>query len=100
MTTIKILEHAGAFAENKDIARKIRMETVLPALELGDSVTFDFSEVTGATQSFIHALISDLFRKFGNEILDRLDFKSCNETIRKVITIVCDYMQEAEKDDH
>jgi hypothetical protein len=96
MTCLKIFQYAGAFAENKDVACKLRVEVIEPALEKGDVVALDFAEVSGATQSFIHALISELFRKHGGEVLDRIDFKNCNNTIQKVITIVSDYMQEAE----
>jgi len=44
----------------------------------------------------MHALISDLFRHYGNDVLDRVTFKSCSETVKKIITIVADYMQESE----
>lgn len=46
------------------------------------------------TQSFIHALISDLLRKYGSAVLDRIEFQSCNDTVKKIIIIVVDYMQE------
>jgi|GEM_PF-2545415 len=57
-------------------------------------VILDFEHVDAATQSFIHALISDILRKYGNNALDRIAFKSCNDTIKKIINIVVDYMQE------
>ncbi len=94
MKPIVILEKAGVFAENKDIAREIRLRDLLPALEFGEEVTLDFGGVEAATQSFIHALLSEIFRKHGNNVLDRVAFKSCNETVRKVIGIVVDYLQE------
>ncbi|KKW47788.1 hypothetical protein A3C21_01955 [Candidatus Kaiserbacteria bacterium RIFCSPHIGHO2_02_FULL_59_21] len=93
--TVAVRPLAGAFAENKDLARDIRLQKILPALERGEIVTVDFADVTGATQSFIHALVSDLFRKYGNDVLDRILFKNCNETVQKVITIVSEYMQES-----
>lgn len=96
MTTLSIFDHAGAFAENKDIARKMRVESILPALEMKQTVTLDFAQVSGTTQSFVHALISELFRKFGSGVMDQLNFKNCNETVQKIIILVCDYMQEAE----
>lgn len=95
MTLIKIFKEAGPFAENKDIARDIRLNDLMPALEKRKNVILDFEKVEGATQSFIHALISDLIRKYGNEVLDSIQFKSCNETIKGIITIVVDYMQES-----
>ncbi|NNN05331.1 MAG: STAS-like domain-containing protein [Elusimicrobia bacterium] len=91
---IEIKARAGAFAENKDIARDLRLREIIPALEKKESVELNFSGVDATTQSFIHALISDLLRKYGAEVLDLIEFKSCNDTVRKIITIVVDYMQE------
>lgn len=96
MKTIYLKELVGDFAENKDIARDIRINTLTPIISRGEKVTVDFSNVSGATQSFIHALISELFRVYGNGILSLISFKNCNSTIQKVITIVTEYMQEAE----
>lgn len=95
MIQIKLFKKVGEFAENKDIARDIRVKKIIPALEKNKNVILDFEKVNGATQSFIHALISDLIRKYGNEVLDKISFKSCNEIIKKVITIVINYMQES-----
>lgn len=92
---IKFYKKVGQFAEDKDLARDIRLEQIIPALDKGGEVVLDFENVEGVTQSFIHALISDLIRKYGDEILDRISFKSCNETIQKIIAIVVDYMQES-----
>ena len=92
---IKIMDLAGAFAENKDLAREIRLNKIIFALEKNEEVILDFDGVEGATQSFIHALISDVIRKRGIEVLDKIYFKNCNETVRKMISIVVDYMQES-----
>lgn len=95
MKRIEIRSRAGAFAENKDIAREIRLKELVPALEIDEDIILDFTGVDAATQSFIHALISDLMRKHGSGVLDRIEFKSCNKTVKKIITIVADYMQES-----
>ncbi|KKP69198.1 MAG: hypothetical protein UR66_C0001G0080 [Candidatus Moranbacteria bacterium GW2011_GWE1_35_17] len=94
MKNIKLFERVGSFAENKDIARDIRIKEIIPAIESGKRVVLDFSNIDAATQSFVHALISDLIRKYGNDILDKIDFKSCNKNVQKIIMIVSDYMQE------
>lgn len=95
MKIIPVAELVGTdFAENKDIARDIREGQLLPALAAGDDVAIDFTGVTGATQSFVHALISEPMRRYGNDALDKMAFKGCNETIRQIITIVVEYMQE------
>jgi len=98
MNTIFIFDHAGEFAENKDVARALRIEQIMSAIEKGQTVVLDFAKVSGATQSFVHALISELFRQFGVSVLDRLEFKNCNETVKKIILIVCEYMQEAQSE--
>lgn len=94
-TIIKIYDKAGDFAENKDIARDIRLNEIIPALEKQEKVVLNFEKVSTTTQSFIHALISDIFRIYGFDVLDRIIFKSCTETVKEIINIVIDYMQEA-----
>jgi hypothetical protein len=94
MIIVKIHDHAGSFAENKDAARVIRKDCILPALGRAEEVVLDFEKVDAVTQSFIHALISDVLREYGVEVLDRIAFKSCNETTRKIVSMVVDYMQE------
>ncbi len=95
MMEIKIVTITGSFAENKDLAREIRLTKIIPALEKNKEVILNFEKIEGATQSFIHALISDFIRKYGAEVLDKISFKNCNETVQKIIGIVVDYMQES-----
>ena len=92
---IKLNEIVGEFAENKDLARDIRLNIILPALERNEKVILDFENVKTTTQSFVHALISDLIRKRGIGILDNVYFKNCNEIVRKIISIVTEYMQDS-----
>ncbi|MEA3558728.1 MAG: STAS-like domain-containing protein [Candidatus Thermoplasmatota archaeon] len=85
----------GAFAENKDKAREIRLEQIIPNIESGNEIILDFEGIDSATQSFIHALISDPIRKYGDEVLDKILFKNCTNEVKKVIEIVVDYMRES-----
>lgn len=94
MKEIELFPKTGNFAENKDVARELRIKEIIPVLKNHQVVILDFNKVDSATQSFIHALISDIIRKEGYEIIDRLNYKNCNDTIKKIITIVTDYMQE------
>ena len=99
MITIDLYERVGSFAENKDAAREIREALVRPAVSDGEEVTLNFAGITLATQSFIHALISDLIRSFGIEVLDKLLFKNCSEAVTTLINVVCDYMQDGLAED-
>lgn len=94
MITIKLFDKTGSFAENKDIARDLRKKEIMPALDNGEEVIIDFSGVESTTQSFVHALISELIRN-DYEVLEKISFKSCNDNIQKIITIVTDYMEES-----
>lgn len=93
--TIKMFEKTGRFAENKDAGREIRVTKILPALQQGEEVILDFDRVESATQSFIHSLISDALRQHGPQALDRIKFKSCSPTVKEMIGIVVEYMQDA-----
>lgn len=93
---ISIRDLAGTFAENKDIARDIRLQSIEPVLARNEEVILDFDGVSGATQSFVHALISEQIRKHGDDVFDRLLFKNCSPVVRQVIEIVADYMRESE----
>ena len=91
---INLFESVGSFAENKDIARGIRINSIIPALDRNEKVILNFDKIESTTQSFIHALISDIIRIKGIEALDKIFFKNCNNKIKKIIEIVVEYMQE------
>lgn len=88
---IRIFDLAGAFAEDKDAARKIRVENILPSLQKSEAVVLNFGKVAVATQSFIHALVSEVLRSQGEKALELLEFKSCNPTVKSVILTVIEY---------
>ena len=96
MKVIELFPLVGSFAENKDKANRIRIDEILPAIQNGEEVVLDFIGIGSVTQSFIHALISDLLRRYGGEVLDILLFKNCNAEVQKIISIVVEYMQESE----
>lgn len=96
MIEIKLFQIVGEFAENKDLARDIRLQQIAPALDDNQDVVLNFEGIQAATQSFIHALISDLLRKYGNDVLDKIRFKNCTEIVQKIINIVVEYMQESD----
>lgn len=94
MNELKIFNYTNDFAENKDIARQLRLETIEPILKSGKEIIIDFENVTSATQSFIHALVSQTLRDFGVDILDKVQFKNCNDRVQTIIEIVVEYVQD------
>lgn len=93
---IKIRKYAGDFGENKDAARDIRINYIMPVLKKGETVKLDFEGMSGATQSFVHALISEAIREYGDDVYDRLLFVNCSDVVKEIVGIVADYMQESE----
>lgn len=98
MITIQILQRASSFAEDKDLAADIRERDLKPALDRGQNIRLDFKGVEGATQSFVHAMLSELIRKRGAGVLDKVEFSQCNPTVRSVVEIVVEYSQLGEGD--
>lgn len=94
MIEIKLVSYVDSFAENKDLAKDIRLNQIIPSLDKKEEVVLDFEGIDSTTQSFIHALLSDLFRRYGADVLDNICFKNCNEIVQKIINIVISYMQE------
>lgn len=88
---ITISEAAGGFAEDKDAAREIRLSTILPSLDNRKPVVLDFAGVGGATQSFIHALISEGVRRYPETALELITFKACTPAVKSVIRTVIEY---------
>lgn len=94
MNKIDIFKKAGKFAENKDIARDLRVGILIPALKENQDIILNFEGVDTTTQSFIHALISDAIRQYGNDSLDKITFHRCNDTIQQLVKIVIEYTEE------
>jgi hypothetical protein len=90
-TTIIIKTTVGELAEDKDYARSLRISKILPALEFGGKIVLDFKNVGYVTQSFIHALIGEALKRYGEDVLDQFEFKNCTEQLRTIIGLVVDY---------
>ena len=94
-TIIELKKLVGEFAENKDIAKKIRVNQIMPALAAGKAVVLDFSGISGTTQSSIHALISESIRQFRDMALEKIEYKNCSDIVKEVVKTVSEYMQES-----
>jgi hypothetical protein len=85
----------GDFAEDKDAAADLRERLIRNALAGGQRVVLDFKGVRVATQSFIHALLSDVLRREGEAVLDRLVFQGCTKSVKGIIETVVQYSLES-----
>jgi len=88
---LSVHSRVGGYAENKDIARDIRIKHILPALAAKFPLVVDFTDVQDATQSFIHACISEAIVKFGEDALKLLEFRGCCSVVKSNIRTVVEY---------
>jgi STAS-like domain of unknown function (DUF4325) len=88
---IEIPGGSSGFQEDKDLAKTIRQEQLLPALAKSEDVVLDFRLVGSATQSFIHALVGGALQQYGEVILDHISFQDCSAQLRNVIELVVNY---------
>lgn len=91
---LKMREHVGGFAENKDVGRELRRTVIEPAIDSGAAVEMDFRDVAVATQSFIHALLSEAIRQAPDKALGLMSFKNCSPAVKSTITLVAEYTQD------
>lgn len=88
---IKLKTIVEGFAEDKDNAKQIRTKDLLPTINKKQKVILDFKNIKYATQSYIHALIGEALKKYGENVLNLLEFKNCSPQIKSVIELVVDY---------
>lgn len=84
-----------ALAEDKDDAKRLRDERILPALQAGHTVELDFAGVELATQSYVHALISEAVRRTGDGVFDLLKFRNAGPGVQNVVVAVFEYTRTA-----
>lgn len=90
MIEIKVPPGIDGFVEDKDLARSLRTERIIPALNAGERVVIDFSDVKYATQSFVHALVGEALKRFGEGALSDIEFRNCSQQLKSVIGLVVD----------
>jgi hypothetical protein len=94
MIEVSVKELAGSFAENKDVAKDVRENMIVPALAGGEIVVLDFKGVDSTTQSFVHALVSNVFQTVGENALALIEFRNCRAPVKSLITTVINYSLE------
>lgn len=77
------------FEEDNEAAVHIRDAELRPRIERGERVVLDFRGVRAPTQSFVHALCSELFKIPGS--LVRLTFLDCSPSAREIVKAVAAY---------
>lgn len=92
---VEHIQIAGPVAQDKDYARGLRVTKILPSVAEGKYLVLDFSDVSTATQSFLHACISEAIRHYGEELLSSIEFRGCQADVRQLIATVITYSLRA-----
>jgi hypothetical protein len=95
---IIIYNEVGDFGEDKDVAAKLRKELINPCVKERKIITIDFSGVRLITQSFAHALISDVLRSGGESSLNYINFHNCAPGVQGIVETVVQYSLETMED--
>jgi STAS-like domain of unknown function (DUF4325) len=88
---VKVEPGPKGFVEDKDAAKRLRKEIIMPALREDKNVVINFGGVTSSTQSFVHALVGEPLQTIGEEVLNKLEFRSCAPQIKSLVELVVDY---------
>ncbi|MEI7510761.1 MAG: DUF4325 domain-containing protein [Candidatus Peregrinibacteria bacterium] len=95
---IHMQKYFGDYAQNKDIAEKIRQEQIeplflKPSQYKDEKIILDFSGVNAGTQSCMHALFSSVVKNEKEKALRKIEFKNVekNGGLREVIQMVVEY---------
>jgi hypothetical protein len=88
---ITMFDIVGDFGEDKDTAATLREQRIRPCIERNEVITLDFEGVTLVTQSFVHALISDVLRVRGESALEVMEFQNCAPVVKGIVSTVVQY---------
>lgn len=79
------------FNDDKEQAKVVRTEILMPTLEQNRSVVIDFKKVKTSTQSFMHALLGEVLVRFRESALAKLEFRNCSRQVKTLVEVVVDY---------
>ncbi|HEX8632855.1 MAG TPA: ATP-binding protein [Pyrinomonadaceae bacterium] len=85
-----VRNYFGRYAEDKQLAIKVRDEKILPAIEDGKSVTVDFEEVISAPHSLLNALLATPIQRFGLAAYKKIKVINAAPEIRETVDFIMD----------
>jgi len=87
---LSIKNHFGRYAEDKELAIRVRDRYLMPAVDLGKGLILDFDEVISAPHSFLNALIAAPIRDLGMSAYKRIKVINASPEIRETIDFILD----------
>jgi len=88
--SLSIKNYFGRYAEDKELAARVRDRYLMPAVDAGKGLILDFDEVISAPHSFLNALISSPIRDLGMSAYKRIKVINASPEIRETIDFILD----------
>ncbi len=85
---VELIDVSGIL-EDVEAAESVRRQTIIPLVNSGRQVVIDFGKPRFVTQSFVHALLNEVFLIPGS--LTRLMFRGCTKSTQEAIRLVAAY---------
>jgi STAS-like domain of unknown function (DUF4325) len=80
----------GVAVENKDLAKKIRDEKLLPALDENKTLTIDFEDIVFATDSVLNAMLATPIHQLGLSAYKKIKVINVASDIRVMLDFIFD----------
>jgi hypothetical protein len=87
---INLNNYFGIAIENKDLAKKIRDEKLLPALDENKTLTIDFEDIVFATDSVLNAMLATPIHQLGLKAYKKIKVINVASDIRVMLDFIFD----------
>jgi STAS-like domain of unknown function (DUF4325) len=87
---ISIMNYFGKYAEDKDLAKKIRDKYLLPALAENKSLTVDFEDIVSAPHSLLNAMLATPIERLGLLAYKKIKIINAAPEIRETLDFIFD----------
>lgn len=87
---INLKNYFGIAIENKDLAKKIRDNYLLPALAENKTITIDFEDIVFATDSVLNAMLATPIRQLGLAAYKKIKVINLASDIRVMVDFIFD----------
>jgi STAS-like domain of unknown function (DUF4325) len=87
---ISVMNYFGKYAEDKDLAKKIRDKYLLPALAENKSLTIDFEDIVSAPHSLLNAMLATPIERLGLSAYKKIKIINAAPEIRETLDFIFD----------
>lgn len=87
---ISVRNYFGKYAEDKDLAKKIRDKYILPALAENKTITLDFEDIVSAPHSLLNAMLATPIERLGLAAYKKIKRINVSPDIRETLDFIFD----------